>query len=394
MQIKNRGTADIIGFGLNGVFVLRNSCRVQAVQVLNDFGYNTGGWHVDKHVRLVADMTGDGTADIVGFSHAGVNIAVNNGDNTWSPRTLVLPHFGYIAGGWRIGRHVRYVADLRRSGRADIIGLADAGVNISQNNGQGNFSPPTLVLAAYGYDQGWRSDKHLRFLADTTGNGLPDIIGFGEAQVSVSFNNGNGTFQPAKALFSGLTIGSGGWEINKHPRTIADLTGDGRADIIGFGDDGVSVAFNNGDGTFQPSKLVLGSFGYSAAAGSWRVEQHPRFVADLTGDGRGDIVGFASAGVYVSFNNGDGTFRPPVLVINSFGTSAGEWLVERHPRFLADMTGNGAADIVGFGEDAVYVSYNDGKGNFGPPVHLTDAFTPKDGEWAMDKTVRWVTNLY
>jgi len=31
---------------------------------------------------------------------------------------------------------------------------------------------------------------------------------------------------------------------------LADLTGDGRADIVGFGDDGVYVALGNGDGTF------------------------------------------------------------------------------------------------------------------------------------------------
>jgi hypothetical protein len=36
--------------------------------------------------------------------------------------------------------------------------------------------------------------------------------------------------------------------------------------------------------------------------------EHPRFLADLTGDGRADIVGFGNAGVWVSLNNGDRTF--------------------------------------------------------------------------------------
>jgi FG-GAP-like repeat len=74
-----------------------------------------------------------------------------------------------------------------------------------------------------------------------------------------------------------------------------DLTGDGRADIVGFGDAGVWVALNNGNGTFQAPSKVLNAFAYSA--GSWRVEKHPRFLADLTGDGRADIVGFGDAGV-------------------------------------------------------------------------------------------------
>ena len=67
----------------------------------------------------------------------------------------------------------------------------------------------------------------------------------------------------------------------ENPRFLADLTGDGRADIVGFGDSGVWVALNNGDGTFQPPNQVLAHMGLTQG---WRVEAHPRFLADLTGD--------------------------------------------------------------------------------------------------------------
>jgi hypothetical protein len=53
---------------------------------------------------------------------------------------------------------------------------------------------------------------------------------------------------------------------------------------------------------------------------------------------RADIVGFGSAGVYVSLNNGDGTFQGPQKVLNNFGYNTGGWLVGRHPRFLADVS--------------------------------------------------------
>ena len=92
--------------------------------------------------------------------------------------------------------------------------------------------------------------------------------------------------------------------MEKHPRFLADLTGDGRADIVGFGDGGVWVSLNNGDGSFMPAQKVVDNFAY--VAGGWRVEKHPRFLADLTGDGRADIVGFGDGGVWVSLNNGDG----------------------------------------------------------------------------------------
>ena len=132
---------------------------------------------------------------------------------------------------------------------------------------------------------------------------------------------------------------------------VVDVTGDGVADIVGFGNAGVYVSRNNGNGTFQAPQLVVQNFGYDA--GGWRVDQHPRFVVDVTGDGVADIVGFGNAGVYVSRNNGNGTFQAPQLVVQNFGYDAGGWRVDQHPRFVVDVTGDGRADIVGFGNAGV-----------------------------------------
>ena len=189
--------------------------------------------------------------------------------------------------------------------------------------------------------------------------------GFGDAGVWVSLNNGNGTFQARQKVVDNFGYNAGGWRVEKHPRFLADLTGDGRADIVGFGNAGVWVSLNNGNGTFQPVTKVVDNFAYDA--GGWRVEKHPRFLADLTGDGRADIVGFGDAGVWVSLNNGNGTFQPVQKVVDNFGYDAGGWRVEKHPRFLADLTGDGRADIVGFGNAGVWVSLNQGNGTFGPP---------------------------
>jgi hypothetical protein len=291
-----------------------------------------------------------------------------------------------------VEKHIRFVADIRKTGRVDIVGFGGRGIMVSRNNGSGAFGPAQLALADFGYDQGWRLDKHLRFLADVTGDGLLDVVGFGEHHVFIGHNKGDGTFHPAASVIDNFCVSAGGWLIEKHPRIVADLTGDGKADILGFKDDGVYVALNKGDGTFGPIKMVLNNFAY---AQGWRVEKHPRFVADLTGNKRGDIVGFGNAGVYVSLNNGDGTFQPAKLVIENFGyVAGGGWRVEKHLRFVVDLTGSGCADIIGFGEHAVWVSYNDGNGGFGPVQKLTDAFGFDGGEWALDKTVRYVANLY
>ncbi len=69
---------------------------------------------------------------------------------------------------------------------------------------------------------------------------------------------------------------------------------------------------------------------FGAATGGWRVVRHPRFLADLTGDRRADVVGFGEAGVYVALNKGVGTFKSAVLALRAFGANAG-WLVGRPP---------------------------------------------------------------
>jgi len=225
-------------------------------------------------------------------------------------------------------------------------------------------------------------------LVDFYGSGFPDIIGFGETSVVVVRNNRNGTFGDRRDLDPGQFTYSHGWRVDKHVRTLADVTGKGHPDIVGFGDKGVYIAVNNGDGTVKPAKLVLEEFGYNQG---WRVERDLRMVVDLKGNGLGDIVGFGRSGVYVSRNRGNGRFEPPKLVARDFGYLQG-YRVEKHQRLMVDVTGNGCADIVGFGEGEAYVAFNDGEGDFWPAQKFANDFSWEKG-WDPSKTVRYVTRL-
>ena len=268
---------------------------------------------------------------------------------------FVVANFGYNAGNWRVDKHPRFLARLTHDSSADIVGFGDDGVWVSINNGNGTFQAPQFAIANFGYNAGgWRVEKHPRFLADVTGDGTDDVVGFGTAGVWTSHNTGGGSFGPLQKVIDNFAYEAGGWRVEKHPRFLADLTGDGRADVVGFGTHGVWVSLNNGDGTFGAVHKVIDNFAYEA--GGWRVEKHPRFLADLTGDGRADVVGFGTHGVWVSLNNGDGTFGPLQMVVPNFAYEAGGWRVQKHPRLLADLNGDGRADIVGFGNDGVWIS--------------------------------------
>ena len=151
-----------------------------------------------------------------------------------------------------------------------------------------------------------------------------------------------------------------GWQVDKHPRLVVDLTGDGHADLVGFGDAGVWTALGNGDGTFQDPQFVLANFGVQQ---DWQVDKHVRVLANLTSSGHPDIVGFGDAGVWTALGNGNGTFQNPNFVLQNFGVQQ-RWQVDKHPRFLANLTASGHADIIGFGDAGVWTAVGNGNGTF------------------------------
>jgi hypothetical protein len=49
----------------------------------------------------------------------------------------------------------------------------------------------------------------------------------------------------------------------------------------------------------------------------------------------------------------------PRLIINNFGYFAGEWSIKFHLHLVADITGDGMGDVVDFGNNGVIISLND-----------------------------------
>ncbi len=174
-----------------------------------------------------------------------------------------------------------------------------------------------------------------------------------------------------------------------HPRFLADVNGDGRADIVGFGNAGAYVSLSNGS-SFSAPALWVNSYGYDA--GGWRVDMHPRFLADVNGDGRADIVGFGNAGAYVSLSNGS-SFSAPALWVNSYGYDAGGWRVDMHPRFLADVNGDGRADIVAFGNAGAYVSLSNGSSFSAPALWVNSYGYDAGGGASTCIRVSWTTSM-
>jgi FG-GAP-like repeat len=120
----------------------------------------------------------------------------------------------------------------------------------------------------------------------------------------------------------------------------------------------------NGDGTFDPPVAASPALGLDDAA-------FPLELADVTGDGALDVVARFGDKVSVLPGNGDGTFDGP---INSGFSDAGH-----AETLIADFTGDGHRDlgvaIVTGGEDVsssdIYLQTGDGTGRFEVVQKLT-----------------------
>jgi hypothetical protein len=226
-------------------------------------------------------------------------------------------------------------------------------------------------------------------LADVNGDGFADLVGFGQRGVYVSLNNQNGTFNnlEVKANTSFWTPAANGWFQDEHPRFLADIEGNHRADIVGFSDSGLWVSRNN-LGTFLNPTPVDSLFWGTITGGWTSQEKYSRFFADIDHDGDADIVGFSANGVYVSSSDGMGGFSQQALAGNTgnWGTSTGGFEgQEKYPRFVADVDGDGFADLVGFGPEGVLVSLNMQNGTFGQitlaPMPNASFWSPSGGGW-------------
>jgi hypothetical protein len=189
---------------------------------------------------------------------------------------------------------------------------------------------------------------HPRMMADVNADGRADIVGFGSSGVWVSLSTGNG-FAARTMWINDFNLNAG-WRMTDHPRMMADVNNDGRADIVGFGGSGVWVSLSTGI-AFAARTMWIDDFNYNAG---WRMTDHPRMMADVNNDGQADIVGFGGSGVWVSLSTG-AVFAPRTMWINDFNLNAG-WRMTDHPRMMADVNNDGRADIVGFGSSGVWVS--------------------------------------
>src|SRR5262249_52683726 len=148
----------------------------------------------------------------------------------------------------------------------------------------------------------------------------------GANTVSILLGNGDGTFQPQKVIPAGTRVGGA---------ITADINGDGIPDLIedNYAADSVWVLRGNGDGTFGPPTIIpTDDHGVFQGPG-------PALVADVNGDGIPDLIygNYVGADVVVRLGLGNGTFGAQ----QQYAAKPGVYDVR-----AVDLNGDGRPDLV------------------------------------------------
>src|SRR5213078_684090 len=95
------------------------------------------------------------------------------------------------AQGWSNAATLRYIVADKLTGHDDILAFGAAGVYASMGqdpatHGGEPFGQMHLAMADFGSNQGWTVGTNPRLVGDVTGDGIPDIVGFGYSSTFVA----------------------------------------------------------------------------------------------------------------------------------------------------------------------------------------------------------------
>ncbi|MEU6072804.1 VCBS repeat-containing protein [Micromonospora sp. NPDC047074] len=186
-------------------------------------------------------------------------------------------------------------------------------------------------------------------VADVTGDGRRDIV--------VGVDAADGTQTSSVLVFAQRTDGSHGapTRITAHGGynsdvrlAVADIDRDGRTDVALSSSAGVDLLFQRNGGLAAPV-LVPGTAGDVA-------------VTDVTGDGRPDLVVSAWHGqVRIYPQTATGTFPSYTPIVGPFADGA-----PGHQVFAADLNGDGRIDVAQFYGHGTWVRLRQADGSYGP----------------------------
>jgi hypothetical protein len=338
-----------------GVCLALGSAHAQT-QWTDEFGDNKGWDHPEYATTIMfGDINGDGKLDVCGRGVAGIYCSLSNGSGF---DTAIWALYDFTdQEGWNNPAYYSTLrmADVNGDGRADVCGRGIYGIWCAISKGDGTFNAVQQWTTDYSDSQGWGFLQYggTLMFGDLNGDGKADVCARSYIGLDCALSTGTG-FSPY--FNAGRDFDdAGGWynSIYYTSLRLADVNGDGFADACGRGVYGITCALSKGDGTFNTGILMTPDFKDSP---QWDLIQYASTMmfADINGDGKADVCGRGVLGVYCAISTGT-SFRDAPLATTDFSDESGWNNITWYGSIrLADVNGDKQADICGREADGIH----------------------------------------
>ena len=202
-------------------------------------------------------------------------------------------------------------------------------------------------------------------LMDLDGDGFQDVVVMsGPTPGLFKHDNSEGwqSFRPYRSILT--------FNVRDPNARLVDLDGDGRADFLATGDDALMWAASLGEDGFGPIRNVpLGFDEETSPRVVFTDSTQSLYLADMSGDGLADIVRIRHDEVCYWPSMGYGRFGAKVTMDNSPHLDSSDYFDPRRVR-LADIDGSGTSDIIYLHRDGVRIHFNQSGNGWSDCEHL------------------------
>lgn len=328
-DLDGDGAAEYLVTSPWGIGVLNQAGTGFSATMLKPNGTRFGGWLLntrDNRFGPIGDFDGDNRSEFMVASPWGVGVFKLEGNTFNVP--MMKPN-GTRFGGWLLNTNIDRlgpVGDFDGDGVDEIIIRSPWGIGMLKLNDD-TFSVSMMKPNGTRFGGWLLNTDNDRFgpVGDFDGDGVDELIvrspwGLGMLKLS------GDTFTAPMMKPNGTQLG--GWRLNTANDTIrgvADFNSSGRDQVFISSDWGIGVMKLAGDSLDSVATARNGT-----RFNGWLLntrDNHFKHFADLTGDGKADVLLSSPWGIGI-LGLEDNSFKVYILAPN--GTRFGEWLLNTH----------------------------------------------------------------
>lgn len=335
----------------------------------------------DKYPRMFGDFDGDGKDDLIWFSHDNVYVALSTGDS-FAPVSSWTTGFTYGISGYTQTNYPRMIGDFDGDGKDDIIGFGQNETVVAISTGSSFSTSLFLPFSGLSYSDGFTNNNEVqRLIGDFNGDGKDDVVAFGYDAHDVILSTGNSFTSAPWTGSAAFSANVSGWnDYNRYPKLVGDFNGDGKDDIVGFGHNATIVGISS----VNSFNISTWTTAFTYGLDGFEQMKYPRMVGDFNGDGKDDIIGFGNGHISVGESNDNnngftvsawtGAFNPNSVRLDmrdigyldggyhgeAFGNDDNHTKKLLSSVCIGDMNADGKDDLTVFGTYGVGVVFSNG----------------------------------